>query len=118
MAREMHFGEEELTLKLTGLTAFFAFKRTIVMPYRIIKNVLVDDFLAPLWMLRMPGTSLSLLNIYEGSFKWRNEWYFLSYERREPLLIIELQGHEKYKFIIVQVENPTNVAAEVRGRLK
>lgn len=117
MGREIHFGEEELTLKLTGLTGYFALKRKIIMPYSMIKNVKVDYFQAPQWMLRMPGTSIAPLNIYEGSYKYGNEWYFLSYERREPLIIIGLEGHVKYKYVIFQIDQATNLAAEVRRRI-
>lgn len=117
MGKEIHFGEEELTLKLTGLTAYFALKRKIIMPYSMIKNVTVDYFQAPQWMLRMPGTSIAPLNIYEGSYKYGNEWYFLSYERREPLMIIGLEGHVKYNYVIFQIHQATKLAAEVRRRI-
>jgi hypothetical protein len=117
LGREIHFGEEELTLKLTGLTAYFALKRKIIMPYSMIKNVTVDYFQAPQWMLRMPGTSIAPLNIYEGSYKYGNEWYFLSYERREPLMIIGLEGHVKYNYVIFQIYQATKLAAEVRRRI-
>jgi hypothetical protein len=117
LGREIHFGEVELTLKLTGLTAYFALKRKIIMPYSMIKNVTVDYFQAPQWMLRMPGTSIAPLNIYEGSYKYGNEWYFLSYERREPLMIIGLEGHVKYNYVIFQIYQATKLAAEVRRRI-
>lgn len=117
LGREIHFGEEELILILKGLTAYFALKRKIKMSYSMIRNVLVDYFQAPQWMLRMPGTSISPLNIYEGSFKYANEWYFLSYEGIQPLIIIELDGHEKYKYVIFQIDNPTDVAAQIRRHL-
>lgn len=118
MGRGIHFDNEELILILTGLTSYLALKRKIKMPFHTIENVLVDYFQAPQWMLRMPGTSISLLNIYEGSFKYANEWYFLSYERTQPLIMIELNGHEKYKYVIFQIDDPTNVAAEIRRRLR
>jgi hypothetical protein len=118
MGREVHFGKDEITLKLNGVTCFFALKRKVTMPYHTIKSVYVDYFDAPQWMLRMPGTSISPLNIYEGSFKYANEWYFLSYERREPLVIMELQGHEKYHYVIFQIEDPVSVAAEIRKRIR
>ncbi|MED4452154.1 hypothetical protein [Metabacillus fastidiosus] len=117
MGREIHFGEEELILILKGLTVCFALKRKITMPYSMIRNVSVDYFQAPQWMLRMPGTSISPLNIYEGSFKYANEWYFLSYEGIQPVIIIELDGHEKYKYVIFQIDNPTDIAAKIRRHL-
>jgi hypothetical protein len=118
LGREIIFGKDELTLKLTGLVGFFALKQKIKIPYRLIKSVYVDYFNAPQWMIRMPGTSLSPLNIYEGSFKYRDEWYFLSYEHRVPLVIIELEGHKKYKYVIVEMNDPTDTAAEIRRRIR
>ena len=118
MGRQVKFGEQELTLNLTGLTGYFAFKRKVRMPYNLIKSILVDYFDAPKWMMRMPGTSISPLNIYEGSYKYRDEWYFLSYGGRVPLVIIELDGHKKYKYVIFQIDNPTKIASEIRMRLR
>ena len=66
----------------------------------------------------MPGTSVSPLNIYEGSYKYQDEWYFLSYSGRVPLVIIELEGQEKYIYVIFQCENPTRTAAEIRIHLR
>ena len=118
VGREIIFAKDELTLKLTGLVGFFALKQNVKLPYRLIKSVYVDYFDAPQWMIRMPGTSLSPLNIYEGSFKYGNEWYFLSYEHRVPLVIIELEGHKKYKYVIVEMNDPTDTAAEIRRRIR
>ncbi|MCY8516202.1 hypothetical protein [Bacillus atrophaeus] len=118
MGRKVHFGEQEVTLFLTGLHPFLALKHKISMPYSNIKSVNVDYFDAPKWMLRMPGTSISPLHIYEGSYKYADEWYFLSYERREPLVIIELDGHKKYRYVIFAIDDPTATAAEMRRRMR
>ena len=83
-------------------------------PYHTIKSVLVDYFDAPKWMIRMPGTSFAPLNIYDGSFKYGDDWYFLSYERKESLVIIELTEHAKYKYVIFQVYDPTMIASQIR----
>lgn len=118
MGRTVRFGETEFTLNLTGLHCFFALKQKVTIPYSTIKSVFVDDFDAPRWMLRMPGTSISPFHIYEGSFKHADKWYFLSYESRQSLVIIELEGHNKYAYVIFQHENPTEVAAELRRRVR
>ncbi|KAA9021767.1 hypothetical protein [Niallia endozanthoxylica] len=117
MGRILHFGEEELTLKLTGIPSYLSLTRKVIMPYRIIKNVYVDYFQAHVIMLRMPGTSIPPLDMYEGSFEYGNEWYFLSYERVQPLIFIELEGHKKFRYVIFQMEKPTSVAAEIRRRV-
>lgn len=118
MGREVQFDNESVTLKLNGVTGFFALKLKLKIPYTTIKSIYVDYFDAPQWMLRMPGTSISALNIFEGSFKYADEWYFLSYENRVPLVMIELEGHEKYKYVFFEIDNPTRVAADIRKRLR
>ncbi|MGM7724512.1 hypothetical protein [Metabacillus sp. Hm71] len=117
MGREIYFGQQELTLKLTGITRFFAIRRKVTMPYSTIKEVLVSDFEAPKWMIRAPGTSIAPLNIYEGSFNYGDEWYFLSFERKEPVVIITLEGHSKYRYVVFAMDNPTKTAAEIRRHL-
>lgn len=118
MGREIQFDDESVTLKLKGATGFFALKFKLKIPYNTIKSVYVDYFDAPQWMLRMPGTSISALNIFEGSFKYADEWYFLSYENRVPMLIIELEEHEKYKYVIFEIDDPTDVASHIRKRIR
>jgi hypothetical protein len=118
LGREIHYQGQNVVLKLTGPTPFFAFKKQVVMPADTIKNVMVDYFKAPRWMIRMPGTSFSPLNVYEGSFKYADEWYFLSYAGTGPFVTIELEGHHKYSYVIYEVENPTQHAAQIRKQLR
>lgn len=118
MVRTALFGESAFTLKLVGLLSFLALKRKVVVPYRTIMNVNVDVFDAPAWMLRMPGTSFAPLHIYEGSFRYANEWYFLSYEGRKPVVMIETDGHGRYKYVIFEIDNSTEVASELRRRIR
>ena len=103
MGKEILFDNEGVILKLNGVTGLLALKLKLKMPYNTIKSVYVDYFDAPQWMLRMPGTSIFSLNIFEGSFKYADEWYFLSYENRVPLVMIELEGHEKYKYVFLRL---------------
>ncbi|MGD7007900.1 hypothetical protein [Metabacillus sp. 84] len=118
MGRMVELGEDKAIVRLTGLTWFFAIKMKLEVPYETISQVYVDTFEAPRIMLRMPGTSVSFLNIYEGSFKYRDEWFFLSFSGNGPFLILELNGHLKYRFIVLQVVNPTGTAAEIRKQIR
>ncbi|MEH7377552.1 hypothetical protein [Neobacillus drentensis] len=118
MGREVHFKEEEFVLKLTGLLSILALKWQLKIPYKAIKSVYIDDFDPPMWMLRMPGTAIAPLNIYEGSFKFGNEWYFLSCEHRVPLVHLELEDFGKYKYVIFEIENPRAVMIELRKKLR
>ncbi|MFY4775219.1 hypothetical protein [Metabacillus sp. RGM 3146] len=118
MGRTVQFTENECVVKLTGAPAFFALKSKVKMSYDQIKSVYVDVFEPPFWMLRMPGTAIAPLYIYEGSYLYRNEWYFLSFERKQPFFMVELDGSGKYKYVVVQIKNPKEAAAELRRRLR
>ncbi|WP_141432284.1 hypothetical protein [Bacillus sp. 03113] len=118
MGREVMFDDGGVILKLNGVTGFFALKLKLKMPYNTIKSVYVNHFDAPKWMLRMPGTSISPLNIFEGSFKYADEWYFLSYENRVTLVMIELEGYEKYIYVFFEIDDPTKVATDIRKHIK
>jgi hypothetical protein len=118
MGREVHFDQDVFVLKLTGVLSIFALRRVVKIPYRAIKKVYIDDFDAPMWMLRMPGTAVAPLNIYEGSFKFGNDWYFLSYEHKGPLVHLELEKFGKYKYVIFGIEKPRDVLIELRKRIR
>ncbi|MCD7034641.1 hypothetical protein LRR81_10345 [Metabacillus sp. GX 13764] len=118
MSRSIEFKKEECVLNLSGPAALFSLKRKVRMPYKEIKSVFVDTFDPPFWMLRLPGTAIAPLYIYEGSYLYRNEWYFLSFERRIPLFMVEFAGKSKYKYLVVQLENPKETAAELRRRIQ
>ena len=117
MGREVHFTEKEFVLKLKGVISIFALKWELKIPYSSIKSIYIDEFDPPMWMLRMPGTAIGPLNIYEGSFKFADNWYFLSYEHKVPLVNIELDGNEKYKYIIFEAQNPREVLIELRKKI-
>lgn len=117
MGREVHYTDTDFILRLTGVTGLFALKGELKIPYRNIKSVFIDEFEAPMWMLRMPGTAVAPLNIFEGSFKFADDWYFLSYEHSVPLVHLELTG-EKYRYIIFEFERPREVLIEIRKKLR
>ena len=118
MTRKVHFDEEEFVLRLNGVESIFAMKWQLKIPYMAIKKVYLDEFEPPMWMLRMPGTSIAPLHIFEGSFKFGNEWYFLSFEHNVPLLHLEIEGAGKYKYVIFELENPKAVMIELRKRIR
>lgn len=118
MGREVRFNKEDFNLKLTGVLSLFALKWQLKIPYKAIKSIFIDEFEPPMWMLRMPGTSIAPLNIFEGSFKFGDEWYFLSYEHKVPLIHLELEGYGKYQYVIFEIENPRAVLIELRKRIR
>ena len=117
VGRSVLFTEDKFILKLTGALSLFALKREVKIPYKAIKNAFADYFEAPFWMLKMPGTAIAPLNIYEGTFRYKNEWYFLSYEHKVPLVNLELDGTQKYQYVIFEIQNPHDIIQELRKRL-
>lgn len=118
MGREVHFKKEEFVLRLTGVLSVFALRWQLKIPYKAIKSVYIDEFEPPMWMLRMPGASIAPLHIFEGSFKFGDEWYFLSCEHQVPLIHLEVEGFGKYKYVIFEMENPRAVMIELRKKLR
>lgn len=118
MIREVRFTDQEFVLKLKGVLPVFAFRGELKIPYKAIKSVYIDEFDPPMWMLRMPGTAIAPLNIFEGSFKFADEWYFLSYEHKVPLIHLEVAGFGKYKYVIFEMMNPREVLIELRKKLR
>ncbi|WP_425457450.1 hypothetical protein [Bacillus marasmi] len=118
LARELHFTDHELVLKLSGTVSLLALKRELRIPYQCIKRVYVEHYKPPLWMLRIPGTSVAFLNIYEGTFYYEKEWYFFSFEHYVPLIHLELSGHKKYKYVIFELEKTREALIEIRSKLR
>lgn len=118
MGRFVQINNSSITLKLSGFLRFCALKSRIEMPYEIIKNIKVEVFKAPLTMIRLPGTSIPPLHIYEGSFLHNGDWYFLSYEKKKPVVIIELEGHKKYRYVIFGTDKPDRLVLEIKNKLK
>ncbi|UOQ45816.1 hypothetical protein MUN89_07770 [Halobacillus salinarum] len=114
MRRSLEYKDTELVVKLGLVIRLFALKKEVRIPYHTIKSTVVDYFKPPAWTVRMPGTSISPLNIFEGTFKYQDNWYFLSYEHQVPLVIIELSGHQ-YRFVVIELDKPEQVAAEIRS---
>lgn len=118
MGRSVQMSNSSVTLKLSGFLRFCALKSRVEMPYEIIKDIKVDVFKAPLTMIRLPGTSIPPLHMYEGSFLHSGNWYFLSYEKKKPVVIIELEGYKKYRYVVFETDNPNQLVVEIKKKLK
>ncbi len=118
MAKQLILNATECILQLTGFHRIAALKHEISMDYAMIQSVHIGTFDSPFWMLKMPGTAIPGFSIYEGSFWHAKEWYFLSYESRGEHVIIELHGHDKYTYVIFDIENSEHVVAQLKQRLR
>ncbi|MTH52268.1 hypothetical protein GKZ89_02530 [Bacillus mangrovi] len=114
--RKVELYKDKAVIRLPWINGLFALKFSLELPYETIEEVIVTPFTPPQFMLRMPGTSIGYLK--EGSYKYRGEWYFLSFAHRIPLLNIRLRGHDKYTLAVIEVEKPTEAAAEIRRKIR
>lgn len=116
--KHIEFLEKEAVIHLVGTTDFLSLKREIRLPYEDIKLVYMDAIEPPLTMLRIPGTS-EPFHVYEGSFLYQNEWYFLSLRggRGRSLLCIDTNGKEKYHHILLDIEEQEHLLSEFNKRI-
>jgi hypothetical protein len=102
MSRKIEFKEDNLVIHLTGLTVIAALKHNVEIPYSAIKNVTIETFDISLLTFRI-GTSG--FGVREGRFMVGSDWYFLTYENHENVVVLDLEDHE-YKKVVFQIENP------------
>ena len=49
MSRAIEFGQDQIAIKLSGITSVAALKRHVEVPYALIKKVSIEDFDVPLF---------------------------------------------------------------------
>lgn len=112
--------DEELLLTVRGLDAVLAFKRHLAIPLAHVKRAELG--VAPEarerlhHSLRMPGTSVGRL-ITAGHYVEHERWMFWDIHSGEQAITIWLE-HEHFDALVVDVENPAALAAQINARLK
>lgn len=117
LGRKVHLNEKEFVLELTGVNCLFAFKRRLKIPYQAITNVYVGEFKTPKGMVRTLGTSIPP-SLCEGSFLYEGDYYFLSYERKVPLLQLEIAEYGKYRYVIFEIEDIHDLLIDLRKKIR
>ncbi len=105
-----------LTLEVLGMHKIWALKSALQFPLSSVRNVTIDPQLAdkPLG-LRAPGTYIPRL-ITAGTFYHEKKRWFWDVSDPNNALVIELEG-EKYQVLVVEVEKPGKVAAQIKAAL-
>lgn len=114
MSRKIEFEQDQIVIKLSGITSVAALKRHVEVPYASIKKVSIEDFDVPFLHFRV-GTSMP--GIKEGSFLLDGKWCFVSYENHTNLLVLDLVEH-KYGKVIIQVEKPEEIKLEIIEKIQ
>lgn len=98
-----------------GLHKLWAVKNEVRVDLDDIEDVRLSDY--PRWQelgLRLPGTALP--GFLAGSYRHpTNGWSFLNVSKRKDSAIeLKLKGGNKYRRIVVDVEDPQGAVAQVR----
>ena len=104
MARTVDVAPGEVVVRLTGWTAVAAMRREIRIPRSAIRTVSTGPWTDDGW--RVAGTAIPFRDYRQGRFRRRGERRFLTFERRDRLLILRVDGQEGVGFDV-----PEGVAA-------
>ena len=101
-----------LTLEVLGIHKIWALKSRLQFPLSSVKSVTIDPQLADRPRgLRAPGTYIPRL-LTAGTFYADKKRWFWDVCDPNHALIIELEG-EKYQILVVEVEKPSQVVAQI-----
>jgi hypothetical protein len=107
-----------LRVVLTGLDKVLAFKGSLEVPLAHVRSVKVDPEAGAgaLHGVRFPGTNVPGL-ITAGSFREEGEWSFFDVHDPEKVVVIELDDHEHYRRLVIEVPDPDQVAKTINEAL-
>jgi hypothetical protein len=107
----------KLIVTITGWHRFWAFKKRVEVPLEHVEDVEINPDVARQspGMWKLPGTYLPRV-IVAGSYYGRGEWTFCDVRNPDKAAIITLSG-ERYRRLIVEVDDPEGTIALVRGAL-
>ena len=103
-----------LSIEILGIHKVLALKSRLQFPMSSVSSVRIDPQFAdkPLG-LRAPGTYIPRM-ITAGTFYHNKKRLFWDVSNPDNALVIELEG-EKYQILIVEVEKPGAVAAQIEA---
>ncbi|WP_047152500.1 PH domain-containing protein [Aneurinibacillus tyrosinisolvens] len=114
MSRHVIFGNDELVIRFSGLTALAGLKHELKIPYSSIKNVQAGNFKLHWNALRLFGTSIP--NGYKaGRFIYKGQKYFLSYNDASQVVVLDLEGYD-YDKVVVQIGTPKQIKQAILKR--
>ena len=111
---QINLAGDTISLEVLGLHKVWALKSRLQFPLASIKSVAIDPQLADRPRgLRAPGTYIPRL-ITAGTFYADKKRWFWDVSNPNNALVIELEG-EKYQMIVVEVEQPEKVIAQIEA---
>jgi hypothetical protein len=105
---------DRVRFEVEGWDKLWSLKSRLEIPLAHIRDVRIDPEPARGWWhgLRMPGTQIPGL-LTAGSFYQHGGFVFYDVHDPERTIVFDLD-HEHYQRLVIEVENPERIAAEVR----
>jgi hypothetical protein len=108
---------ERVSFRVEGLDQLWAFRSELEIPLAHIVGVEVHPEQAGIWWhgLKVLGTDVPGF-FAAGTFYYHGELVFWDVRHPEQTIIVSL-AHERYKKLIVEVENPVSTATMLRDAI-
>jgi hypothetical protein len=108
---------DRVIFKVEGLHQLWAFRSELDIPLAHIMGVEADPEQVGIWWhgFKLIGTDVPGL-FAEGTFFYHGKLVFWDVRHPEQTMIVAL-AHERYKKLIVEVENPASIAAMLRDAI-
>src|SRR5262249_22370811 len=108
---------DQVSFKVEGLHQLWAFRSELEIPLAHITGVEADPGLVGTWWhgVKLMGTDVPGV-FAAGTFLYHGELVFWDVRHPDRTIIVSLT-HERYKKLIVEVENPVTAAAMLRDAL-
>lgn len=106
---------DSVIFEVKGWDKVFTFKSSLEIPIEHIVAVYADPNIEMNFLdsIRLLGTSIP--NIFRaGTFYQQNEIIFWDVRNTENVIVIELE-HEHFKKLVIEVENPAEAIAIIKG---
>jgi hypothetical protein len=109
---------DRVRFEVEGWDKLWAFKSELVIPLEHIREVRVDPEPARGWFhgFRIPGTQIPGV-LTAGTFYWHDGAVFYDVHNPDRTIVLELD-HEHYDRLVIEVEEPEQIAAELRGAVE
>lgn len=105
---------DRVIFEIEGWDKFWALKSRLEIPLDHIKSVSVDEEAAKGWWhgVKLGGSDLPGV-ITAGTFYAKGRLVFFDTHTPDHTIVVELDDHEKYDRLILQVPDPTATAAAI-----
>jgi hypothetical protein len=108
----------ELIVRVEGFDKFWALKSELRVPLAHVGGVHESEAEARKWFhgVRIPGAEIPGV-LTAGTFYWHGEFVFWDVHNAERAIAIELHD-EKYKRLVIEVEDPATTMAAIKAATK